>query len=444
MKKKLLHYLLMNAIIILFSCDDEKPKTIPVVATESVTDITTTSALVLGTINDKGNAEIEESGFVYSRVIELPTLEHEKILSPTTEEGTLSSILENLSSGTTYFIRAYAINSIGTAYGDAIEFTTDNGAPTAIELSISGELEANKEVTAVYAYQDSEGDLQSGSLIQWYVSDDAIGTGQTAIEGATALMYHIAAIYENKYISFGITPKAATGTTTGTEVKSAWLEIGAATTVTFMYNGAEVTYGIITSTLTGRKWLDRNLGAVNVASAFDDWANYGDMFQWGRRADGHQRVTRTGTGNSGFTAVNGMVGPDPVAQVNTDTPPHSQFILVYPGINWRNPANENLWQGVNGINNPCPANWRLATPQEWIAENLTNISTAYAKLKITRTGTIDGSFGDYYSATGGASYWTSATEADGRASKVVITASSVLAPFSELRSSGCVCRCIKN
>ncbi|MCB4784323.1 MAG: hypothetical protein LGB69_07050, partial [Sulfurovum sp.] len=50
----------------------------------------------------------------------------------------------------------------------------------------------------------------------------------------------------------------------------------------------DVVYRRVT-TKTGRIWLDRNLGASQVAASPFDEASYGDYFQWGRPADGHQR-----------------------------------------------------------------------------------------------------------------------------------------------------------
>ena len=40
--------------------------------------------------------------------------------------------------------------------------------------------------------------------------------------------------------------------------------------------------------ITGKTWMDRNLGASQVATSSSDAAAYGDLYQWGRRADGHQ------------------------------------------------------------------------------------------------------------------------------------------------------------
>jgi hypothetical protein len=45
---------------------------------------------------------------------------------------------------------------------------------------------------------------------------------------------------------------------------------------------------MITSSKTGRVWLDRNLGATQVATKADDSAAYGHYYQWGRNDDGHE------------------------------------------------------------------------------------------------------------------------------------------------------------
>ena len=45
----------------------------------------------------------------------------------------------------------------------------------------------------------------------------------------------------------------------------------------------------VTNSTTGRVWMDRNLGATQVATSSIDEAGYGDLYQWGRRKDGHQR-----------------------------------------------------------------------------------------------------------------------------------------------------------
>jgi len=123
--------------------------------------------------------------------------------------------------------------------------------------------------------------------------------------------------------------------------------------------GETFIYGVVTNPTTGETWLDKNLGAQQVATAIDDHLAYGALFQWGRLIDGHECITwtssTTGTPDNGTTST----------QSTTDIPGHSLFIIdaVSP-YDWRSPPNDNLWQGSGGINNPCPDGYRLPTKTE--------------------------------------------------------------------------------
>jgi len=108
----------------------------------------------------------------------------------------------------------------------------------------------------------------------------------------------------------------------------------------------------VTST-TGAVWMDRNLGASQVATSSTDAGAYGDLYQWGRGADGHEKRDSETTSTLS----------------TTDTPGHGDFITTSSSTNdWRSPQNDNLWQGVDGVNNPCPVGYRLPTESEWDAE----------------------------------------------------------------------------
>jgi hypothetical protein len=110
----------------------------------------------------------------------------------------------------------------------------------------------------------------------------------------------------------------------------------------------------VTNPTTGKTWMDRNLGASQVATSSTDANSYGDLYQWGRFSDGHQcrNSSTTTTTSSG------------------DSPGHGNFILFYDGTNyvWRTTSNDNLWQGVSFTNNPCPSGYRLPTQSEFVAE----------------------------------------------------------------------------
>jgi len=109
---------------------------------------------------------------------------------------------------------------------------------------------------------------------------------------------------------------------------------------------------------TGRVWMDRNLGASRVALSMEDEEAYGDLYQWGRLSDGHEkRATHDPTPQTTATLSAG------------DSPGHSDFIIAssWP-YDWREGQNGMLWQGVLGTNNPCPSGFRIPTRDEWRAE----------------------------------------------------------------------------
>ena len=201
-------------------------------------------------------------------------------------------------------------------------------------------------------------------------------------------------------------------------------------TVSFTYNGSSVTYGTVAN--NGKCWLDRNLGASQVAISSTDANAYGDLFQWGRGADGHQIRT------SGTTDINSP----------TDNPGHSNFITEGSSpYDWRVPQNNNLWQGVSGTNNPCPSGWRLPTQAEWEAEkgswSSQNAAGAFASpLKLPVAGVRNRSNGSLILVGSFGYYWS--TTIDGSNSRGLNFGSSSANMSSGVRANGFSVRCIKD
>ena len=125
--------------------------------------------------------------------------------------------------------------------------------------------------------------------------------------------------------------------------------------------------------IAGRIWMAYNLGATAPATSSTDSAQYGDLYQWGRDTDGHEKITSR--------IISTPTSP-------TDDPGHSDFIAQE---DWRTTPNNNLWQGGSGANNPCPSGFRVPTGTEWNAEimaaGITNSATAYSSpLKLPAPG----------------------------------------------------------
>jgi len=200
--------------------------------------------------------------------------------------------------------------------------------------------------------------------------------------------------------------------------------------VSFGYGGSTVAYRSVLSA-AGKCWLDRNLGASRPAVNCTDSAAYGDLFQWGRLADGHQLRNSTNI----------------ETMSSTDVPGHSSFINSSTNSDWRSPANDNLWQGVSGTNNPCPSGWRLPTSAEWDAEisagSWTTTSVACASnLKMTLAGMRYhwgyltwgvGSYGVYWAST-----------VNGTAARQLLFGADIAYTQNYNRNYGMTARCIRN
>ena len=113
-----------------------KAYALPTVTTSFVTDISYTSATVGGNVTNDGGAEVTERGVVYSTSSN-PTTSNSKVTSGS-GMGSFTCNITNLQEGTTYYVRAYAVNEKGTAYGEQKSFTTSSIAlPTVTTSSVT-------------------------------------------------------------------------------------------------------------------------------------------------------------------------------------------------------------------------------------------------------------------------------------------------------------------
>ncbi len=190
------------------------------------------------------------------------------------------------------------------------------------------------------------------------------------------------------------------------------------------------------SPTTGKVWMDRNLGASQVAASSTDANSYGSIYQWGRGTDGHQLRTSTTT-----TALS-----------STDVPGNSSFIIFSPScsgiLDWRSSQNDLLWQGVSGTNNPCPSGYRLPTESEWVAEYATwtpLAAGAFASVLKLPVGGVRSVCGGNLEVVGTAAYyWSSTVSGTDAKSLAIWTSGNSTAMESSKRADGRAVRCIKN
>ena len=100
---------------------------LPTVATTSVTNITSTAATSGGNVTSDGGALVTARGVCWG------TTHNPTVNSSHTTNGTgtgdFNSSCTGLTAGTTYYLRAYATNGVGTAYGGEVCFTTETETP---------------------------------------------------------------------------------------------------------------------------------------------------------------------------------------------------------------------------------------------------------------------------------------------------------------------------
>lgn len=103
--------------------------TVPVVSTGVVSAITSTTATVGGNVTSNGGSVVTERGVVLSATTATPTVSDIKVNSGM-GVGVYSVNVTSLLPATKYYVRSFAVNAQGTAYGSVVEFTTLAAAPT--------------------------------------------------------------------------------------------------------------------------------------------------------------------------------------------------------------------------------------------------------------------------------------------------------------------------
>jgi uncharacterized protein (TIGR02145 family) len=276
--------------------------------------------------------------------------------------------------------------------------------------------ETDPAVTANFDFTDAaDGDLLQFNGTKWvkltpgYISDYTVTETDVTAHQAALTISEAQISDLGNYIETETDPSVLKGTQAG-EMQywngTEWETVappGASSQTLYFINGKPQWGPLVGPTdvmnsSTGKVWMDRNLGAGRVATSSSDAEAYGDLYQWGRAADGHQIRT------SGTTTT----------LSSSDTPGHASFIMAPNSPNdWRSLLNNNLWQGISGTNNPCPERYRLPTGAEWAAEwytwnSMDDAGAFGSPLKLPNAGARDpgnaslisvGTFGYYWSST---------------------------------------------
>jgi uncharacterized protein (TIGR02145 family) len=138
MKKGLSIIVLASIIATMGMFQGCKKATVPELTTVAVTEVTLNTAQSGGTITSDGGADITEKGVCWSTTAN-PTIADTKTSDGNGSANFVSNIV-GLDEGTIYYVRAFATNEVGTAYGNELTFTTDQ---------VTGAVLTTTEVSAV-------------------------------------------------------------------------------------------------------------------------------------------------------------------------------------------------------------------------------------------------------------------------------------------------------
>jgi uncharacterized protein (TIGR02145 family) len=314
-----------------------------------------------------------------------------------------------LINGTAYTFTVTATNANGTgpasAASNSVTPSTVPGAPT-IGTATAG----NAQATVTFTAPASNG----GSAITGYTVTSSPGSKTGT---GTSSPITVTGLTNGNVYTFTVVATNINGNSAASSASNSVTPLPA---------------GTVINPITGKIWMDRNLGASQVATSSTDAASYGYLFQWGRAADGHQIRT------SGTTST--LSG--------TNTPGHGNFILAPNSpYDWRSPQNGNLWDDVTRTNNPCPTGYRLPTEAEWNAERIcwstNNSAGAFASpLKLPVAGYRNNSNGSLSNVDSGGAYWSGTVSiADSRLLAFNSSSASTATPY---RALGASVRCLKD
>ena len=131
---KKLSLFLVALTMLLVSCKPEAEK--PTVVTKSVGEVTETTAKVVGQVTADGGAEVTERGVCWS-IDGTPAILDYRVKDVEGGLGSYDVIFTDLVPNTQYYVRAYATNEVGTAYGEEVSFTTKDVPAVAVDLGLS-------------------------------------------------------------------------------------------------------------------------------------------------------------------------------------------------------------------------------------------------------------------------------------------------------------------
>ena len=348
---------------------------LPTLTTASVSHVTGSSALCGGTVTDDGGAAVVTCGVCWSESHN-PTINDNHTLDDNSTDN-FTSIITGLKPNTTYYVRAYATNAAGTAYGNELTFTTP-ALPTLSTSSVSHVTDSSAVCGGTITNDGGAAVITRG--VVWSESHNPTIDGNNTADssGIGSFTSNISGLKQNTTYYVRAYATNAAGTAYGNEVsfttkRIAVFSVSATDSVRFSPGNLQwsATNGgntATTHTVAGNgtaagtwrfapnQWDTIGAGNINISSTYTGWI---DLFGWGTSGYYSKYPYMTSTNSSDYGNGN------------------SDISGTYYD-----------WGVYNAIYNPqtnltdAPGTWRTLTKDEWVYMMNTRVTTSgirYAK-----------------------------------------------------------------
>ena len=344
---------------------------LPTVKTAEVTDISDNGAVCGGSVTSDGGGEILAKGVVWSKQPN-PTVD----LATKTDEGegteSFTSRLTGLSAGFTYYVRAYATNAVGTAYGEEKKFTT-TGEIQSVALEA-----ANSFIISspdIYSFSTVKGNSTEsvGEVASAEVLWESYGTEEDITTGSLVAF----ASYANGKITFATADTYREGNAV-IAAKDASGKILWSWHIWLTDEPQGQVYNNDAGTM-----MDRNLGATSATPG--DVGALGLLYQWGRKDPflGSSSISSTTETKSTITWPSAVSSDSSTGTIEYAISNPTTFITRnYSNDDWyytgSSSTDNTRWQSEKTKYDPCPAGWRVPDGGEEGVWNIAGFSdTSY-------------------------------------------------------------------
>ena len=289
----------------------------PTVVTKPVTTITSTSAISGGTISLTGGAPHSEKGLVYSTTRN-PTILNTKLIDNTSGLDWTTNIT-GLIGNTKYYVRAYAINSAGTAYGGLDSFNTSPLVPI-IATDPVASITKTTAVSGGNISNDGGSAITARGIVWNKTGNPLVGTDSIRTDASLTIgLYTLNLGNLNSGITYYVRAYAtnAVGTAYGN-------------TLTFTTQPVLDTIGnqYTTITINGKEWFKENLKTTKYATG-TDISNVTDNGSWNNLSTGAW------------------------AYYDNNITNDATYGKLYN------------WYAVSDVRGLCPTGWHVATDADW-------------------------------------------------------------------------------